>query len=85
MRDKEAEVYPQEWYDRMVGLAKDMPLALTEFCVLPSEETLEGQPGWVWMMAWADLLLRSSARETIVRFYDSQRTLTREELPEYIK
>lgn len=85
MKDKDAEVYPQEWYDRMVGLAKNRPLALTEFCVLPSEETLERQPSWVWMMAWADLLLRSNTKETIIRFFDSQRTLTREELPQYMK
>lgn len=85
MKDKDAEVYPQEWYDRMVGLAKNKPLALTEFSVLPSEETFRKQPGWVWMMAWADLLLRSNTKETIMRFFDSQRTLTQEELPEYMK
>jgi mannan endo-1,4-beta-mannosidase len=78
------EVYRQEWYSRMVGLAKNKPLALTEFSVLPSEKTLRKQPRWVWMMAWTDLLLKSNTEETIKKIYDSKRTLTREDLPKYM-
>ncbi|MBS7614441.1 glycosyl hydrolase family 26 [Candidatus Bathyarchaeota archaeon] len=71
------EVYRQEWYERMVKLAKNKPLALTEFSVLPTEEILNKQPRWVWTMAWADLLLQANTTEEIVRFYNSKKTLTR--------
>jgi mannan endo-1,4-beta-mannosidase len=79
------EVYRQEWYDRMVSLAKNKPLALSEFSVLPSEELLKKQPRWVWMMAWADLLLSSNTKEKIIEIYNSERILTLEELPKYLK
>jgi len=79
------EVYRQEWYERMVALAKNKPLALSEFSVLPSEEILEKQPRWVWMMAWADLLLNSNTTEEIIRIYNSKRTLTREKIPKTLR
>jgi mannan endo-1,4-beta-mannosidase len=79
------EIYRQEWYERMVGLAKNKPLALSEFSVLPSDETLKKQPRWVWMMAWADLLLQTNTKEEILRIYNSPKTLTRENLPKHMK
>jgi len=79
------EIYRQEWYERMVGLAKNKPLALSEFSVLPSDETLKKQPRWVWMMAWADLLLQTNTKEEILRIYNSPKTLTRENLPKRMK
>jgi mannan endo-1,4-beta-mannosidase len=79
------EIYRQEWYERMVGLAKNKPLALSEFSVLPSDETLKKQPRWVWMMAWADLLLQANTKEEILRIYSSPKTLTRENLPKHTK
>jgi mannan endo-1,4-beta-mannosidase len=79
------DVYRKEWYDRMASLAKNKPLALTEFGVLPSEKILKEQPKWVWMMAWADLLLKSNATEEIVRIYSCRRTLNRENLHKYMK
>ncbi len=79
------EIYRQEWYERMVSLAKNKPLALSEFSVLPSDETLKKQPRWVWMMAWADLLLQANTKEEILRIYNSPKTLTRENLPKRTK
>jgi mannan endo-1,4-beta-mannosidase len=79
------EIYRQEWYERMVGLAKNKPLAISEFSVLPSDETLKKQPRWVWMMAWADLLLQTNTKEEILRIYNSPKTLTRENLPKHMK
>jgi mannan endo-1,4-beta-mannosidase len=79
------KIYRQEWYERMVGLAKNKPLALSEFSVLPTDETLKKQPRWVWMMAWADLLLQTNTKEEILRIYRSPKTLTRENLPKRMK
>jgi mannan endo-1,4-beta-mannosidase len=79
------EIYRQEWYERMVGLAKNKPLALSEFSVLPSDETLKKQPRWVWMMAWVDLLLQTNTKEEILRIFSSPKTLTRENLPKRMK
>ena len=79
------EIYRQEWYERMVDLAKNKPLALSEFSVLPSDETLKKQPRWVWMMAWADLLLQTNTKEEILRIFSSPKTLTRENLPKRMK
>jgi mannan endo-1,4-beta-mannosidase len=79
------EIYRQEWYERMVSLAKNKPLALSEFSVLPTDETLKKQPRWVWMMAWADLLLQTNTKEEILRIYNSPKTLTRKNLPKRMK
>jgi len=79
------EVYRQEWYDRMLGLAKNKPLALSECSVLLSEEILKKQPSWVWMMAWADLLLKSNTKEEIIKTYNSKRMMTREKLLRFME
>jgi mannan endo-1,4-beta-mannosidase len=68
-RDRK-ETYPQEWYDRMKGLAGDKPLALSEMSELPTEETLAAQP-WAYFMSWGEMLFRANPPERIKAVYAS--------------
>lgn len=49
------ETYPQEWYDRMKGLAGAKPLALSENSVLPDPAMFDRQP-WTYFMAWDNMV-----------------------------
>jgi mannan endo-1,4-beta-mannosidase len=76
------EVFRQEWYDHMVALANDKPLALSECSVLPSLEILEKQPRWVLMMPWVESLTKANTQEQILKIYHSEKTITRSKLPD---
>lgn len=71
------EVYPQEWYERMVLLAGDKPLALGEFSRLPDLSIFQKQPRWVWMMGWSGMFLEQNSEAEIAAFYHSPRMITR--------
>lgn len=73
-------VFRQEWYEALVALAQAKPLAIGECGVIPSPEILQNQPRWVWFMGWADLVTKRNSAEAIRDVFDSERTLTREEL-----
>lgn len=75
------EVFRQEWYDRMVALAKNKPLALSECSVMPTEEILGKQPRWIWIMPWSESIFRANSDENIIKIYKSKRTITRSQLP----
>lgn len=69
------EAYPQEWYDRMKGLAGDKPLALSEMSLLPTAEELERQP-WSYFMAWDDLVFRANKDDRIKEVFAYPRVLS---------
>lgn len=77
-------VYPQEFYDRMLKLAKGKPLALTENSVLPTEEILKKQP-WTWMMSWGKMVYEQSSTKEIQAFADSKQVIMLNELPKKIR
>ncbi|MBC8064531.1 MAG: hypothetical protein H7Y17_06860 [Chlorobia bacterium] len=66
------EVYPQEWYDRMVAIAEGRPIALSEFSVMPTDAQLVSQP-WSYFMAWDDLVLRENSDERIKEVFANER------------
>jgi len=76
-------VYRKEWYDEMVRLAGHKPLALTEGSILPDEQLILQQNKWIWMMAWTDMLLDFNSKDRIIQFYNSDKTISRDELPKW--
>jgi mannan endo-1,4-beta-mannosidase len=63
-------------YNQLLAVAGDKPIALGEVGTPPTSEQLREQPRWTWFMVWGNLDRRAS-RE----IYDSNETLTWEELP----
>lgn len=76
-----AEVYPQEWYDRMVKLADGKPLALTENSILPTLQQLKEQP-WVWFMLWSAKSFTLNDANLIKEVFNSNQVITRDEIRE---
>ena len=70
-RDRK-ETYPQEWYDRMKGLAGDKPLALSEMSEIPTPESLEKQP-WAWFMGWDNLTFSANKEDKIKAAFASEK------------
>lgn len=73
--------YKQSYHDDLAALANGKPIALGEVGRVPTIETLQAQPKWVWFMVWADLL-RVSKPETVQALFRDSRTKSRgDELP----
>ncbi len=71
-------VFRKEWYDQIVELAGDIPVALSEGSILPDSSVLEEQPRWAWFMGWGNMIFQNPP-ERIKSFYDSERTISAEE------
>lgn len=69
-----AEVYPQEWFDKMQALAKGKPLALTENGKILPAELLEKQP-YLWFMSWGDMLFNGNSVDEVRKLYNDPRVL----------
>lgn len=69
---KREETYPQEWYDRMKGLAGSKPLALSENSVLPDPSVFDRQP-WSYFMGWDNLVFSANTPERIREVYSDPR------------
>jgi len=69
------ETYPQEWYDRMKGLAGTKPLALSEMSVIPTEEELIRQP-WSWFMCWDNMVFGANSPEHLKAIFASPKALS---------
>ena len=71
-RDRE-ETYPQEWYDRMKGLAGDKPLALSEISEMPNPADFDRQP-WTYIMGWDNLVFGANTPEQLWAYYHAPRS-----------
>jgi mannan endo-1,4-beta-mannosidase len=73
--------YTNDKYNAMVNVAKGKPIAIGECDRLPRAEELTAQPGWVFFVAWAELVKTKNSPQEIGRLYESRKTLTLDELP----
>jgi mannan endo-1,4-beta-mannosidase len=73
-RDRQ-ETYPQEWYDRMRGLAAGRPVALSEISELPAPDVLERQP-YVYFMCWDNMVFAANKADQLKEVYSSPRVLS---------
>ena len=73
--------YVTAWYNYILPIAGDKPMAIGECARLPSPAVLTAQPRWTFFMVWAELVVESNSTEEIQNVYNTHRVLTRDKLP----
>lgn len=73
--------YDSSWYNYILPIAGDRPMAIGECSKLPGPDVLESQPRWVFFMPWAELVKESNSPEQIVEIYNIPAVITRDEMP----
>jgi mannan endo-1,4-beta-mannosidase len=71
--------FKQEYYDSMVKLAGDKPIALAEVGAMPSPEVLDRQPRWTYFMVWSEFIQGATPLERAKAIYNAPRMLTRDD------
>ena len=79
--DVYSEGFNQVNYDQMLELAGEKPIALGEVGQVPSLEIIQKQPRWTWFMQWGDPGGFGRGFQTYREVYNSEETLTHDELP----
>ncbi|WP_229130354.1 glycosyl hydrolase [Ancylomarina sp. 16SWW S1-10-2] len=75
--------YDASWYEYILPIVGNKPMAFGECTKLPNEELLAAQPRWTYFMSWAELVERDNTIEEIQKVYDNPRVITRDELPKW--
>jgi mannan endo-1,4-beta-mannosidase len=73
--------YDISWYNYILPIVGDKPMAIGECSKLPSKEMLSNQPRWVFFMPWAELVKRTNTEEEINALYNDPRIITLDEMP----
>jgi len=73
--------YDISWYNYILPIVGDKPMAIGECSRLPSLEVLEAQARWVFFMPWAELVKQSNSKEQITEVYNHPAVITRDEMP----
>ncbi len=75
--------FREGWYEDIIEIAKNKPVAIGECSKLPSLEVLMSQPRWAWFMSWSNSAFKANSNEDIVKVYNSDRTITLDKLPKF--
>lgn len=73
--------YNISWYNYILSIVGDKPIAIGECSKLPDASVLENQKRWVFFMPWAELVKESNTEEQIRKTYRHDRVITRDEMP----
>jgi len=73
--------FAREDYEGLLALADDKPIALGEVGAMPTRDILRRQPRWTWFMRWGDPSALWNERESVKELFESEETLTLEDLP----
>jgi len=73
--------YDISWYNYILPIVGDKPMAIGECSKLPTPEILEAQPRWVFFMPWAELVKESNSNDQIIEIYNNPSVITREQMP----
>ncbi len=73
--------YDISWYNYILPIVGDKPMAIGECSKLPSPEMLNDQPRWTFFMPWAELVKSSNTPEEIKTLYKDTRIITLDEMP----
>ncbi len=79
--DVYSDGYNKKWYDYILTIAKDKPIAIGECDKLPTIAMLQQQPRWVFFMAWAELVYSKNTNAEIQAVYNGQNVITLNEMP----
>jgi mannan endo-1,4-beta-mannosidase len=75
--------YNQSWYDYILPIVGDKPMAIGECARLPSPGILAAQPRWCFFMSWAELTFDDNSSQQILDLYHSPNVITRDRLPKF--
>jgi mannan endo-1,4-beta-mannosidase len=73
--------YSQSWYDYLLPIVGNKPMAIGECAKLPSSTVLNSQPRWVFFMGWADLVFSDNTTQQINNVYKHSRVINRNKMP----
>ena len=73
--------YDDSWYNYILPIVGNKPMAIGECSKLPSSEVLSSQPRWVFFMPWAEMVKKSNSIEEVREVCEHPRVLSREEMP----
>jgi len=73
--------YDKSWYDYILPIVGNKPMAIGECAKLPTEELLESQPRWIYFMDWAELVVKENDRNSIKTLYNAPRIITLDQMP----
>ncbi len=69
------------WYNYILEIVGEKPMAIGECMKLPTADMLESQPRWVFFMSWAELVQSHNTIQEIRNIYNNSRVITRDEMP----
>ncbi|MFI5378756.1 MAG: glycosyl hydrolase [Tepidisphaerales bacterium] len=75
--------YDQSWYEYILPIVGNKPMAIGECAKLPTAQLLAAQPRWCFFMSWAELTFKDNTNQQIIDLYRSQRVVTRDRLPRF--
>lgn len=73
--------FDPSWYDYILPIVGDKPIAIGECAKLPDSQLLNSQPRWIYFMPWAELVIEHNTEEEIQTLYEDPRVITRDEMP----
>lgn len=73
--------YNISWYNYILPIVGDKPMAIGECSKLPTLDVLASQPRWVFFMPWAELVMEDNSTDYIQTIYSHPRVITRDEMP----
>ena len=79
--DVYSDGYDQTWYDQILTIVGDKPMAIGECDVLPNPQQLLNQRRWTFIMPWAELIKEKNSEKDIKEFYNLPFVLTRDKMP----
>jgi len=75
--------YDRSWYEYILTIVGNKPMAIGECEKLPTADLLAAQPRWCFFLSWAELTFNRNASEQIQELYRAPRVITRERLPRF--
>lgn len=73
--------YNASWYNYILPIVGNKPMAIGECAKLPSAEIIAAQPRWVYFMCWAELVKKANSKDEIQKVYDNPHVITRNDMP----
>jgi mannan endo-1,4-beta-mannosidase len=73
--------FKQSYYDDMVALAGDKPIALAEVGAMPALDVLARQPRWAYFMMWSGLAESSNLPDQLQTMFHAPNLLNRGDAP----
>ncbi len=73
--------FKQSYYDALVTLAENKPVALGEVGGVPSPAILQAQPKYAWFMTWSEFIEMGNSLDAVRAVYSDPHALSRDDPP----